>query len=136
MPDLMKLHSSGYEFELDMLLECKRTSRTISEVAISTIYLDGNRSSHFNRLFDSMRIYFLLMRFAMASMTTAVIDNVVFIAAFSIFANVPLYLVFSRVVAGLFNYFTNKKNVFHSQVRNRLALPKYWLSVVIFASAS
>jgi glycosyltransferase involved in cell wall biosynthesis len=65
-------------FELEVLLACKRTKRTVSELAIETVYLDGNRSSHFNPLLDSMRIYFLLLRFGAVSLSTAVLDNSVF----------------------------------------------------------
>jgi hypothetical protein len=40
----------------------------IREVKIKTIYLDGNSSSHFNPILDSIRIYRILGRFAFARM--------------------------------------------------------------------
>jgi hypothetical protein len=54
---LHKLTSRGYEFELDMLIECKQLGVAIVQT-IQTVYLDGNASSHFNPLLDSMRVYF------------------------------------------------------------------------------
>ena len=43
------------------------------EVPIETIYIDGNRASHFNPVSDSMRIYFVLMRVYFAAILAA--DN-------------------------------------------------------------
>ena len=62
--DLLRLSASGYEFELDMLVLGKHLSVPVKEVPISTVYLDGNASSHFNPVRDSMKIYFVLFRFA------------------------------------------------------------------------
>jgi putative flippase GtrA len=136
IPTLMRIRQNGYDFELEMLLTCRRESRRIAEVPIETIYLDGNRSSHFNPLLDSMRIYFLFIRFAAVSLSTALLDNLVFLAAFRIFADVLTSQCLGRLSAGLFNYYMNKTGVFHSKVRDTSALPKYWLSVAIFGGIS
>jgi len=63
------MQATGYDFELDMLVSCRETARPVREVGISTIYIDNNRSSHFNPLRDSMRIYFVFVRFLAASLT-------------------------------------------------------------------
>ena len=47
----------------------------IFEAPISTIYLEGNRSSHFNLLRDSMRIYFVLLRFSFSSLLAAAVET-------------------------------------------------------------
>ena len=57
VPELLVLRPTGYDFELDMLVTCRNTGRPIREVPIETIYLEGNRSSHFDPLRDSMRIF-------------------------------------------------------------------------------
>ncbi|MSU36619.1 MAG: hypothetical protein EXS36_16270 [Pedosphaera sp.] len=62
IPALLRLDPNGYDFELDMLVTCRSSGITIQEVPIATIYLNGNRSSHFNPLRDSMRIYFIFAR--------------------------------------------------------------------------
>jgi hypothetical protein len=38
----LKINSNGYEFELDMLLACKYTGRSIVEQLIRTVYIEGN----------------------------------------------------------------------------------------------
>jgi glycosyltransferase involved in cell wall biosynthesis len=60
IPPLLKIKSNGYEFELDMLIACKYTGVVIVEQTINTVYIDGNRSSYFNPIIDSMKIYFVL----------------------------------------------------------------------------
>lgn len=133
---LVRLRPTGYDFELEVLLACKRTMRSISETAIETVYLDGNQSSHFNPLLDSMRIYFLLIRFAAVSMSTAALDNLVFLTAFHFLSHVLASQVLGRLVAGLFNYYMSKTSVFHAQVKASRALPRYWLSVVVVGAVS
>lgn len=127
IPLLLKLRPNGYDFELDMLVKCKDTGRHIREVPIATIYIDNNRSSHFSPLRDSMRIYFVFIRFLAVSMSTAVIDNVVFIAGMHFAPHVLLCQAMGRLVAGTFQYTAAKHGVFHSRARMASALPKFWM---------
>ena len=55
-----QLASSGYDFELDALLEFRAVPRI--EVPIATIYLDENCRSHFRPIRDSIRIGRVLWR--------------------------------------------------------------------------
>jgi putative flippase GtrA len=132
IPTLLKSKATGYDFELDMLVTCKYTNRRIQEVPISTVYLDDNKSSHFNPLLDSMRIYFALLRFTFVSLLTAALDNVVVFGAMALFPNVLTSLVIGRICAGMFNYYANKKGVFQSHARNVVAHPKYCFLVAVF----
>jgi putative flippase GtrA len=135
IPTLLRLRPNGYDFELEVLLACRRTVRDVREIPIETIYLDGNRSSHFNPLLDSMRIYFLFFRFGAVSLSSAFLDNLVFLTAFHLFGSILPSQAVGRVVSGSFNYYMNKRGVFHAQVRDRRAMPKYWGFVVAFGAA-
>ena len=130
IPELLYSKATGYDFELDMLVKCKYANRPIQEVPIGTIYVDGNRSSHFNPLLDSMRIYFVFIRFAAVSLLTATIDNIAFIAALRVIPAIWACMVIARLIAAMFNYTANKRGVFHSRDANAVALPKYWLSML------
>ena len=56
--DVVKVIQGGrYETELGILLLALRQQRQISTVPIPTVYLNGNRSSHFRPIADSLRIY-------------------------------------------------------------------------------
>ncbi len=129
LPDLVQLRSTGYDFELDMLLACRDAARGIREVSISTIYIDGNKSSHFNPLLDSMRIYFVFVRFAAASLLTAAIDNGIFVThlwGIHFLPHLAVCQAVSRLVAGSFQFVAARRSVFRSDVRITPALAKYW----------
>lgn len=130
IPSLLRISTSGYEFELDMLVACKHHAYPIQEVSIRTIYEAGNSSSHFNPLLDSLRIYFVLLRFSFVSLATAVVDNLAFIAVFIALAEVLSAQVIGRTAAVLFNYPLARKAVFLSRERHSVALPKYLLLVI------
>lgn len=52
---------TGYEFELEALIIAAR-EYPVREVPIQTIYIEGNKSSHFNPIKDSARIYSVFFR--------------------------------------------------------------------------
>src|SRR6202050_1894669 len=115
LPDLLKTPSQGYEFELDMLLLTRNQRLAVVEQPIRTIYLDGNASSHFNPLLDSMRIYFVLLRFALISMFKAVFENLLFVACCFFTGNKLTSQVIGRIGAVTFNFATVKRMVFNSR---------------------
>ena len=131
LPLLLKLKTTGYEFELDMLLACKYTNRKIVEVPIETVYLEGNKSSHFNPLIDSMRSYFVLMRFTLAGLFSAAIDYAVFILVFKLSGGIAASQASARIVSMGFNYAAVKKAVFYSGQSTAETLPKYLALVCV-----
>ncbi len=68
LPGLLKARASGYAFELEMLLMAARSGMQITEVPIETVYMQGNASSHFRPLLDSLRIYSVFLRFAASAL--------------------------------------------------------------------
>jgi putative flippase GtrA len=135
-PMLLRIPSNGYEFELDMLLTCKTTHRSIIQTGIETIYINQNRASHFDPIFDSMRIYFVLLRFALSSIAAAIIDNLVFTVVFVISTNIAVSQIFGRTSGALFNYLANRKLVFQSKETVARTLPKYIALVMVSGTIS
>ncbi len=125
LPHLLRLPSSGYEYELDMLIAAKHHGCPIDQLPIRTIYVEGNKSSHFQPVVDSMRIYFVLFRFALLAVLTAGIDNAVFIAAFALTGSIARSQVAGRLVAMTVNYLGARTSVFHSQQLHAVLLPRY-----------
>ena len=112
MQRLLRVAGTGYEFELEMLIICKHNSQPMVQEKIQTIYIDGNTSSHFNPVLDSLRIYFTLFRFSIVSILTALLDNSVFYAALRCSVGVGLAQITGRLVAIAFNYSAGRKAVF------------------------
>lgn len=133
---LLTVTASGYEFELEMLIAVKHLGLQIAEQSIRTIYEPGNFSSHFRPLRDSMRIYFVLLRFSFVSLMSAVLDNVVFYLIFRATHGLIPSQVGARLVSVLFNYTLTRRAVFLSDEPHRILLPRYLLLVVANAGLS
>jgi glycosyltransferase involved in cell wall biosynthesis len=136
LPQVLQLEANGYEFELEMLILAHHASIPVVEQPIRTIYEAGNPSSHFNPLVDSMKIYFVLLRFASVSLLTALLDNIVFFAAYRRTGHVLGSQVLGRALAVCFNYWMVRRSVFYSRQRHLATLPKYLALVVLSGSAS
>lgn len=133
---ILSIPSQRYEFETEMLIAAHHLGCQILEEPIQTIYEPGNSSSHFNPLADSMRIYFVLFRFSVLSMATALIDNLVFLFVFSTTRNIAVSQVMSRAVAVCFNYGAARRIVFLSREPDRILLPRYLALVAASGVAS
>ena len=136
LPHLLRLEANGYDFELDMLITVRQQAILISEVPIRTLYEPGNRTSHFNPLVDSMKIYFVLLRFSSVSLITAALDTLVFYLAYRRLGNLAASQALGRLLAVAFNYTMVRRTVFFSRLRHASVLPKYLLLVCASASAS
>jgi glycosyltransferase involved in cell wall biosynthesis len=114
LPELVQAEGGHYEFELEMLVQATKRRMTIEEIPIQTVYgLPGQ--SHFNPLRDSVRIYFVFLRFLGLSIATAVVDYTVFAIAFMAGHSILGAMAAARVVAGTFNFTCNRITVFKSK---------------------
>lgn len=59
---LQRVEGTRFEYELNVLLRACSEKLIIEEVPIATVYLDGNVSSHFRPIVDSVRVYTPLVR--------------------------------------------------------------------------
>ena len=59
---LCDIKNNRYEFELSMLILARKNNITCEQHPITTVYIDGNKDSHFNPLIDSVKIYWVLFR--------------------------------------------------------------------------
>jgi glycosyltransferase involved in cell wall biosynthesis len=133
---LLRVPANGYEFETQMLISSQGSDHPIREVRIRTIYIDGNKSSHFNPILDSLRIYFTLFRFSISSILSALLDNVVFFLALKASFGLGLSQIAGRLASVALNYSLGRRAVFLSRQRHRTAFPKYLLLVIVSGIAS
>jgi glycosyltransferase involved in cell wall biosynthesis len=131
---LTQLSSNRYDFELEMLITTVGQKVTIQEIPIKTIYENNNESSHFNPLLDSLRVYFVFLRFATASIMSAAIDFIVFTIFFLSTGQILLSESVARIVSGTYNFRFNKKLVFKSNSEWKGEMLKYvTLTITLFA---
>ncbi len=134
--DLLKLTSTGYEFELDMLITARQMKVPIEQVPIQTVYEEGNKSSHFNPLTDSMKIYFVLLRFCSVSLASSVLDNLVFIAAFHAWHRIGPAQILSRCISLAFVYVFVRRAVFYTKRGHDVTLPRFLALAAVSGTVS
>ena len=131
----MTLDGERYEYEMTVLTHFCRLGRRPLEIPIETIYLEGNRSSHFDPIVDSMRIYFILARFYLSSFLAAAIDMAGFSLAFVATHNILVSVAVGRL-SSLVNFALNRRFVFHNRGSALTALWRYYVLVLLLAGLS
>ncbi|SDH18461.1 Glycosyltransferase involved in cell wall bisynthesis [Alteribacillus persepolensis] len=139
---LLDIKGDRYEFEMKMILACRTHDVPISQVAIDTIYINDNESSHFHPILDSIKIYYVFLRFLFSSLASFVVDVLLF-AVFVLMLKPLLPMsyiivatVLARVLSSLFNYIINRNIVFKSYQYTKRTLIKYYVLAAAQMSAS
>jgi glycosyltransferase involved in cell wall biosynthesis len=131
----LQIPINGYDFEMECLIRAKnRFSRKLKfvEIPIQTIYEDGNKSSNFNPLLDSLKIYFVFIRYCGVSITVVLVDYLLFATALSYLKNVGWSMVIGRGSAFAVGFFLNKTLVFHYHKNGWYSFFKYLFSATAF----
>ncbi|WP_436530248.1 glycosyltransferase [Actinoplanes sp. HUAS TT8] len=124
-----------FEYELRLLLRAARERMPIEEVGIATVYLDGNRSSHFRPLRDSARIYGPLLAFAASSLLAFAVDAGLLAILMTVTGHLALSATLARTVSATLNYAVNRGMVFE-RVPHRQAAPRYAALALLSLSAN
>lgn len=133
-----------FEFETNMLLETKSRKIPIVEVPIRTIYIEENKTSHFNPIKDSIKIYMIFGKFLFSSLSSSLVDLTLF-TIFCFFMRdmewgrisyITAATVFARILSALYNYSLNLKVVFQSESKIGTTLPRYILLAIVQMSLS
>ena len=117
---MLSIKGQRYEYEMNILLQaCK--AYPIVEVPIETVYIDDNKTSHFRPIQDGLMIYKDMFKFALSSLSSFIVDYLVYAVALLFLVAVPTTLRIllangiARVTSSIFNYSTNKKLVFKNE---------------------
>ncbi len=147
MKILMNVKGERFEYETNMLVETKNLDIPIIEVPVDTIYLEENKTSHFHPIKDSVRIYMIFCRFLFSSLSSSVLDLLLFGFFCGILQNAPGFwgkfsyivaaTVLARIISAVYNFLLNYKVVFHSSENMAATAVKYCLLALVqmFCSA-
>lgn len=118
---LMAAKGTRYEFETNMLLLMGSLNIPSREIAIQTIYMEQNQSSHFRPVRDSLRVYGLIIKYAASSLLSCGLDILLFFL-FGLFLfpgsgrlNVFLSTALARFLSAAANFSMNHTLVFESR---------------------
>lgn len=139
MQRLLGVRGERFEFETNMLLEAKNAKVPFVEVPIATVYIEENKTSHFHPIKDSIKIYMIFGKFLFSSLSSSIVDLVLFSVFCYLLKGMPLkgvsYIavatVGARVLSALYNYSINYKVVFQSESSVRTTLPRYILLAIV-----
>lgn len=99
IPMVLRVDADRFEFAVSVLAHFCRIGVAPLEVPIATIYLDGNRSSHFKPVQDSVRIYLHLARCFAFTLIPALVDFAAFAVAYVASSNLGAAVLAGRLGA-------------------------------------
>jgi glycosyltransferase involved in cell wall biosynthesis len=131
IPMMLEMKGDRYEYEINVLLYATRHRIPIEEVTIETVYIEDNKSSHFNAVRDGWRIYKMILYFVASSLVAMLLDYVLLLllssATKGMVQSLLISVVGARILSSLANYFMNCKLVFEH--RSRTAIIRYYMLV-------
>lgn len=138
LKQLLNVGGDRFEYETNVLLFMKTTSIPFREIPIETVYLEGNKTSHFNPMTDSAKIYIPIVKFAGGSIFSSLIDLGLFTVLVwlmrdiaSIDKQIFIATASARMVSSLFNYTFNRHTVFASDEPKRNTMGRYYILCVL-----
>ncbi|MDD6395350.1 MAG: GtrA family protein [Acutalibacteraceae bacterium] len=141
IPKMLQVSGERFEYEMNMLIECRKQKIEIFEVPIETVYIDENSSSHFRPVVDSVKIYWLIFKgffsFAFTSVSCTVLDLllfqlfIAFILPQTLAHRILIATTIARVISSVANFLVNKNVVFKKRGSLVSSAVKYYILVVI-----
>ena len=131
----LEIPGNRFEYEMQELIYFVNHKVDIEEINIETIYYSKSESK-FNKVFDSMKIYKVMLkesfRFLVTSLMSAVLDINLFTIFLKVFSNLgDLAIIFStfiaRIAADFMNFNLTKYFVFDSTEDSKNILFKYYI---------
>jgi len=132
---LLNVDGDRYEYEMNVLLHIRHWKLPFREVEIDTVYLEGNRSSHFKPLRDGLRVFSRILKFCGSSLISTVVDYA-FYALFSLFLQPQWSYVCARVISATLNYQLSRRVVFQGAPSIKSALQYALLAICVMIVGS
>lgn len=140
---LTNVGGERFEYETNMLLSMKQNDLSFKELPIETIYNDNNSETHFNPLKDSIKIYAVILKYILSSLSASLIDLIAF-TLLNLFLpenmddglRILLATAAARIISSAINYTVNRKRVFKSSSNIKSSLIKYYILSVCQAAMS
>ena len=133
-PILLNVPGDRYEYEMNVLMYFAKQKLPMHELPIETIYIEENRSSHFNTIRDSVRIYKEILKFSGVSFLSFLLDYGLYTMFIGFTGVLTFSNILARILSASFNYTMNRRVVFESQVSVKKSLTKY-VALAIFILA-
>lgn len=142
---MTEVEGDRYEYENKMIVAIRDLKIPFSQVKISTVYIDENKSSHFRPVFDSLRIYYSILpdfvKYLASSLICVLAENILQLllhdyVSYELAAKGFVWTAVSelinllpaRFLSSMLNYWLNKKFVFKGKSgRGTGAMRRYYI---------
>ena len=112
---LLEIEGERYEYEMNVIIQCAKNKVNIKEVPIDVVYHEGENSSHFRALIDSIRIYGTMLIYLGSSFISFIIDYIIFLLTMAITHHLIISNVVARLISATCNFLLNSKVVFRQK---------------------
>lgn len=132
LPKMLEIGGDRYEYETNMLMGLKPAGIPVKEVQIETVYINDNKTSHFRTVRDSVRVYGLIIKYVLSSVSSALIDYLSFYGFEKLYILLGLpfddYLAAgsARLISSVFNFTLNRNAVFKGKGNTGKLILKYY----------
>jgi len=129
LPMLTKIPGMRCEYEMNMLMQLKKTSVNMIEMPIETVCIQNNAGSHFRAIKDSASIYIEILKFSASSFIGFLIDYLLYslILILTGAKGILLANILARIISATVNFSINYKFVFQSKESLHKSLIKYFV---------
>ncbi len=143
MKQFLNVSGERFEYETNILIECKENNIKIAEVPIETVYINNNETSHFHPVRDAILIYKLFLKYILSALSSFIVDILLFTIfihvlptiEMGIITTIVLATIMARIFSSVYNFTINAKVVFKN--RGKSSIIKYFVlvGVQMFVSA-
>ncbi len=133
---MLSVAGDRYEYEMNVLLNAKKSNIKFSEVEIETIYEDGNSTSHFNPIIDSIKIYKIIIKYSLSSALSVIVDYAFFCLFLWLGWSIPFSTYGARAISSVANFYVNRSFVFSKKGNLVRHIALYYTQVLISATIS
>jgi len=109
---LQSVRGDRFDYEFRMLLQARSAGLELVEEPIATVYADGNASSHFRPVRDSLRISAPVARFALSALSALLIDTTALLVLQPVLGSLLLAVIAARILSASVNFAVNRRLVF------------------------
>ena len=127
-----QIEGERFEYETNMLLQMKRMGIGFVEQPIETVYDPEDYGSHYNTIKDSWRIFKIMFKYLLSSISSLLVDMGIFYLIMRLFAPWLGHLaelvstVVARACSSFVNFNANNSVVFHNKGSYKRSLLRYY----------
>ena len=127
---LLSAEGDRYEYEMNVLLGLKGWGVPTVQTVIDTIYEEGNPTSHFHPIRDSLIVFGQVIKHTISSLACTLLDYLLYLAllAWTPLSAEAAYIP-PKAISIVVNYFLSRSVVFHAKPDWRTTTAYYMLAI-------